>query len=101
VLVTNITPHKHTFDVGLVFGQTYIPLQAFQTNIVKKRPAYKNAENSNNVMALQHYFPVRPKNTFKLLGPCSPVRLLRARTKLTLSSISHMTPCVAAQKERQ
>jgi hypothetical protein len=51
---------------------------------VKNRPAFKNAENFNNVMALQHYIPVRPKNKFKLLGHCSPVRLLQASTKLTL-----------------
>ena len=53
-------------------------------------------------MALQHYFPVRPKNAFKLLGQYSPVRLLKAWTKLTLGSISHtMTVCVAAEVLRQ
>jgi hypothetical protein len=88
------SPHKHTFDAELVFRQNNIPVQAFQTNIVKKRLALINEENLKNVMALQHYFPVRPKNTFNLLGQCSPVRLLKARTKLTLGSISHtMTVC--------
>ena len=91
-------PHEHTFDVELLFRQNYIPIQAFQTNVVKKRLAFINEENFKNVIALQLYFPVRPKNAFKLLGQCSPVRLLKARAKLTLGSISHtMTVCVAAE----
>jgi hypothetical protein len=49
-------PHKHTFDVELVFRQTYIPVQAFQTDTVKKRLSFINAENFKHVMALRHYF---------------------------------------------
>jgi len=102
VLVRKITPHKHTFDVELVFRQTYIPIQAFQTTTVKNGLAFTNAENFKNAMVLQHNFPVRPKNTFKLLGQCSTVPLLKARPKLTLGSISHtMTACVAAEVARQ
>jgi hypothetical protein len=81
VLVRKITPHKHTFDVELAFRQSCISVQAFETNFVEKRLSFINAENFKNVMALQHYFPVHPKKTFKLLGQCSPVRLLKAKTK--------------------
>ena len=68
-----ITPHKHTFDVELVFRQTYIPVQAFQTDTVKKRLSFINAENFKHVMILRHYFPVRLNTTFKLLGQHSAV----------------------------
>jgi hypothetical protein len=97
-----MNPNKHTSDVELVFRQTYIPIQTFQTTIVKKGLAFINAESFKNVMVLQHNFPVRPKNTVKLLGQCSPVPLLKTRTKLALGSISHtMTACIAEEVVRQ
>jgi len=43
VSVRKITPYKHTFDVELVFRQTYI--QAFQKTVVKRGLAFINAEH--------------------------------------------------------
>jgi hypothetical protein len=66
---------------------------------VKKRLSFINAENFKNVVALQHYFTIRPKKIFKLLGQCSPIQQLKVMTTFTFGSVSHHTMMTCGSRD--
>ena len=60
-----------------VLRQTFIPLQAFVTNILKKSSVVINAENYKNVVATQDTVFRYPSRTCKLPGQYLPIWLLK------------------------
>jgi hypothetical protein len=52
-LVRKITPRKWNSYLHLFFRPTFLPVQAFQTNILKKSPVFIGAEKFKNVTVKQ------------------------------------------------